>query len=293
MVTSMTGFGRAEVSKKGATVSAEVRSVNNRHLDVSTRLPRSLQLREKEIKDIIREHLGRGSLSVSIKLEQENDGASSMRVNAAAAKSIYQLLNDLRKAIRLKEEVKLEHLLTFSEIFAVTDETDSSEREWKLASEALVKSLADLNKMRVQEGKELAKDLERRVKWLNAKIDEIEKLSKLRVPEERMRLQERIAQLVSDQTVIDQRRLELEIALMADKLDVTEECVRFRSHTKFFVDAMRSPEPAGRRLNFLVQEINREVNTIGSKSNDPAMAHTVVGVKEELEKIREQIQNVE
>ena len=289
----MTGYGRAEVSKKGVTVAAEVRSVNNRHLEVSTRLPRSLQQREKDVKDLIREHLNRGSLSVSIKIDRENDGASPMKVNTAAAKSIRALLEDLRKATKLKEEVKLEHLLTFSEIFEAQDEDDAGEREWKLAAEAIGKSLVDLNKMRVQEGKELAKDLERRVKWMNAKMDEIEMLSKKRIPEERARLHERIAQLVSDKNIIDQNRLELEIALMADKLDVTEESVRFRSHTKFFVDAMKSSEPSGRRLNFLVQEINREVNTVGSKSNDASMAQLVVSVKEELEKIREQIQNIE
>jgi len=293
VVTSMTGYGRAEISKKWITIAAEVRSVNNRHLEVSTRLPRTLQQREKDIKDLIREHLNRGSLSVSIKIDRENDGSSPMSVNTAAAKSIHKLLEDLRKTVKLKEPVRLEHLLTFSEIFEAKDENGTDEQEWKLAAEAIGKSLVDLNKMRVQEGKELAKDLEKRIKWMNGQVDEVEKLSKQRIPEERARLQERIALLVSDRNIVDQNRLELEIALMVDKLDVTEECVRFRSHTKFFLDAMKSPEPSGRRLNFLTQEINREVNTMGSKSNDSAMAHLVVNVKEELEKIREQIQNIE
>jgi uncharacterized protein (TIGR00255 family) len=267
--------------------------VNNRHLEVSTRLPRSLQQREKDVKDLIREHLNRGSLSVSIKIDRENDGASPMSVNVAAARSIHKLLQDLRKTVKLKEEVTLQHLLTFSEIFEAKDESGTDEQEWKLAAEAIGKSLQGLNKMRIQEGKELAKDMEKRIKWMNSQIDEIEKLSRQRIPEERTRLQQRIEQLVSDKNIVDQNRLELEIALMADKLDVTEECVRFRSHTKFFVDAMKSAEPSGRKLNFLVQEINREVNTMGSKSNDTAMAHLVVSVKEELEKIREQVQNIE
>jgi uncharacterized protein (TIGR00255 family) len=124
-------------------------------------------------------------------------------------------------------------------------------------------------------------------------IDKIEQLSKERIPEERKNLHERIAVLIEDKFVIDQNRLELEIALLADKLDVTEECVRYRSHNKFFLDAMKKDENAGRKLNFLIQEMNREANTIGSKTNDATIAYLVVGLKEELEKIREQLQNIE
>jgi uncharacterized protein (TIGR00255 family) len=128
---------------------------------------------------------------------------------------------------------------------------------------------------------------------MNETIDQIEKLSKEQVPEERKNLQERITQLLEDKFTIDQNRLELEIALLVDKLDVTEECVRYRSHNKYFLDALTKGEAAGRKLNFLIQEMNREANTIGSKSNDAAIAHLVIGLKEELEKIREQLQNIE
>jgi uncharacterized protein (TIGR00255 family) len=147
--------------------------------------------------------------------------------------------------------------------------------------------------MRQNEGRELVKDLEPRIRRLNETVDRIEALSKERIPEERRRLNERITQLLEDKNIIDQNRLELEIALLADKLDVTEECVRFRSHNKFFLEALASEESAGRKLNFLVQEINREANTIGSKMNDAEIAHLVVQMKEQLEKIREQLQNIE
>lgn len=293
MVSSMTGYGRAEISKQGLTVSVEIRSVNNRFLDVTTRLPRILSQREKEVKDAVRASLSRGSVNVTMKIEQEDNGISLHKVNAAAAKSYFKLLNDLRRTVKIREQVKLQHLLNFSEVLQPEDSDDSDEREWSLAQQALSQALTQLNEMRVQEGRELASDLERRIQWMSDTLNEVERISVGRIPEERKRLQERIEQLVSDKKVVDQNRLELEIALIADKLDVTEECVRFRSHNKFFLEALRGSEIAGRKLNFLVQEINREVNTIGSKANDPAMSHLVVKLKEELEKIREQLQNIE
>lgn len=289
----MTGYGQGESAKAGVTVSVEVRSVNNRHLEVSPRLPRSLAQREKEIKDIIRSLVGRGSLSVSVKVEKKDDTGAALHINKGAAKHIYKMLLDLRSTLKLKEEVRIEHLLHFSEIIEGGDQNGDDEQEWTLAEQALRKALKGLNDMRTREGKELSKDLKARVEGMNRSLDEIERLAALRVPEERQRLLERVGQLVSDQRVLDQNRLEIEIALLAERLDVTEELVRFRSHNKMFLGALADKEAAGRRLNFIVQEMNREANTIGSKSNDASMTKIVVGIKEELEKVREQVQNIE
>jgi len=289
----MTGFGRAEAAKRGITATVEVRGVNSRYLDVTTRLPRPLSQREKDIKEIVRSCVNRGNLVVSVTLEEESDGSAPVSVNKAAAKTYIKLLNELRKTAKIREKVRLEHLLKFSEVFEVPREEQSDTRQWAVVEGALRKALDEFNLMRRNEGSELAKDLERRIQWMAVTVDKIEGLSRARIPEERKRLHERIAQLVEEKSVIDQNRLELEIALLADKLDVTEECVRFRSHTKFFLEAMASPESAGRKLNFLVQEINREANTIGSKTNDSEIAHLVVQMKEELEKVREQLQNIE
>jgi uncharacterized protein (TIGR00255 family) len=293
VIVSMTGFGRAEAGKDGVMVSAEIRSVNSRYLDLTTRLPRILSQREKDVKEIVRSYLNRGSLNVVIKIERATDGAVPLKVNAAAAKSYFRLLNELRRSVKLRERVKLEHLLNFSEILEPVDEEQSDEFEWTLAQDALHKALEGLNTMRAQEGLELANDLKKRILAMDETVDQIEKLSKERIPEERTNLQERIKQLLGDKFVVDQNRLEMEIALLADKLDVTEECVRYRSHNKYFLDALIKGEANGRKLNFLVQEMNREANTVGSKSNDAAIAHMVVGLKEELEKIREQLQNIE
>ena len=293
MVASMTGFGRAEVSRDGINISAEVRSVNSRYLDLTLRLPRSISQREKELKDIVRTFLNRGNLNITVKIAYDLNGAIPLKVNTAAARSYFKLLNEIRKSVKIREQVKLEHLLTFSEVLEPIEEEETDEREWELVQKTVRQALENLNVMRSQEGSELAKDLEKRIHRMEETLNEVEKLSKERIPEERKNLHERIAQLVEDKFVIDQNRLELEIALMVDKLDITEECVRYRSHNKFFLEALNKNEAAGRKLNFLVQEMNREANTIGSKSSDAAIAHMIIGLKEELEKIREQLQNIE
>ena len=293
MVASMTGFGRAEVNKDGITVRTEVRSVNSRYLDLTLRLPRNFSQREKEMKDIVRTFLNRGNLNIIVKIEHDSNDVVPLKVNKAAAKSYYKLLNEIRKSVKLREQVKLEHLLTFSDVLEPVDEEETDETEWELVQESVRQALESLNAMRAQEGSELAADLEKRIRWMDETLNEVEKLSKERIPEERKNLHERIAELVEDKFVIDQNRLELEIALLVDKLDVTEECVRYRSHNKYFLEALNKNEAAGRKLNFLVQEMNREANTIGSKSSDATIAHLIVGLKEELEKIREQLQNIE
>ena len=293
MVASMTGFGRAEVSRDGINISAEVRSVNSRYLDLTLRLPRSISQREKELKDIVRTFLNRGNLNITVKIAYDSNGAIPLKVNTAAAKSYFKLLNEIRKSVKIREQVKLEHLLTFSEVLEPLEEEETDELEWELVQETVRQALENLNTMRSQEGNELAKDLEKRIHRMEETLNEVEKLSKERIPEERKNLHERIAQMIEDKFVIDQNRLELEIALMVDKLDITEECVRYRSHNKFFLEALNKNEAAGRKLNFLVQEMNREANTIGSKSSDADIAHKIIGLKEELEKIREQLQNIE
>lgn len=292
MIESMTGYGKGEATKNGITFTVELRSVNNRFLEISSRVPRSLQQRENEIRDIVRSKIARGKITISVNKEEEENNELAISVDKERTKAIYRLLSQLRKTAKIKEPVKLEHLLHFSEIFT-TQEVEEDETEWKIFLQALHTALDDLKAMRMKEGAELSKDLKRRIEHLNATIDTVESLSVQRIPEERKKLQERIAAMLEDKSIIDNQRLELEIALLSDRLDVTEECVRFRSHNKFFLEALNSKESEGRKLNFLIQEMNREANTIGSKCNDVQIAHLVVGIKEELEKIREQLQNIE
>ncbi len=293
MIESMTGYGRGEATHNGITFSVEVRSVNNRFLEVSSRLPKTLAQRENEIKEIVRAKIQRGKITVNASSLQETNDVLPIRIDTKAAKSVVKILNDLRKATKIKESVKLEHVLRFSEIFETLDSEETNEDEWRAFEKALVLSLSDLKTMRQKEGAELAKDLKARVLGIEQRLDEIEVISIQRIPEERVRLHERIALLVEDPKIISKERLELEIALLSDKLDVTEECVRFRSHNKFFLEALNNGDSAGRKLNFLIQEMNREANTIGSKINEITITHHVVAIKEELERIREQLQNLE
>ncbi len=292
MVASMTGYGRGEVSAKGMNVAVELRSVNSRFLEVSTRLPRSLSIRENEIKEIIRKRVSRGKINLLVVVERENDGDIPVRVNASAAKGYYKLLNELRKTVKLKQTVRLEHLLQFSEVLEPLEIENTDEKEWALVQKALDKAVDTLLTMKRNEGEELGKDFRHRIGILEKKLTQIEKISVEQVPTERIRLRERIQQLLEKEN-IDEGRLEMELAMMADRLDVTEECVRFRSHNKFFLDALANDEAAGRKLNFLIQEMNREANTIGSKSSAAEIAHLVVNIKEEIERIREQLQNIE
>ncbi len=292
MISSMTGYGRAEVVVEGITAIVELRSVNSRYLEVNSRLPRTLSQRENDVKEVVRQKLNRGKVNVNVTVEHASNGTVPIKIDKPTAKAYYRLLNDLRKTVKLKEKVSLEHLLKFSDIIKAEESEDAGEAEWEVVTRALTTALDDLNTMRRNEGSELKKDFMMRLSGMEERVNEIERLSRERIPEERQRLNERVRQIV-DEGKIDPARLELEIVLLADKLDVTEECVRFRSHVKFFADALDGGESAGRKLNFLIQEMNREINTIGSKSNDTAIAHTVVGVKEELERIREQLQNIE
>jgi uncharacterized protein (TIGR00255 family) len=292
MITSMTGFGRGEATSGGVSIAVELRTVNSRFLEVSSRLPGVLSRRENEIKDVIRKRIARGKVNLFASVVREESAAIPLAINVPVAKACMAMLNQLRKTARIKEPVKIEHLLHFSEIFEEQGTDNLEEREWDATLQALNASIDGLEEMRRGEGGELARDFRKRIALLEEQLAAVETLSKAQVPAERTRLRERIAQLLEDQPV-DERRLELEIALLADHLDVTEECVRFRSHNKFFLAAIDAPEPAGRKLNFLIQEMNREVNTIGSKSSATEIAHIVVAMKEELEKIREQLQNIE
>jgi len=177
--------------------------------------------------------------------------------------------------------------------FGRSDADESDEAEWAVVQVGLSRAAKELMAMRVREGRALEKDLRKRIRFMRRTVSTIETAAAKRIPAERTKLKARIAELVEDPRIIDENRLELEIAILSEKLDVTEECVRFRSHLEVFDETLSGTEPAGRKLNFLVQEMNREINTIGSKVNDAGVQHRVVALKEEMERVREQLQNIE
>lgn len=293
MLESMTGFGRAEYNDNGVRALAEVRSVNYRYTETSFRLPQELQNFESQLKDVVLQHIERGKVNITIELELQEEDLFKVQLNPTAAKAYKKLLEDLRRETDTEEEVRIEHLLQFKEIFG-GKELSASEQERMVdtAQKALDQACRELSDMRIKEGERLKEDLTKRIDQIAEHRDKIAELAEHRVPEARRKLQERIQSLLQDQNKVEEERLEQEIALLADRLDISEEVVRLESHLHFFRKSMNAEKSAGRKLNFLVQEIHREVNTIGSKAGNADISHHVVEIKEILENIREQVQNI-
>ncbi len=292
MLVSMTGYGTATAVNGQGSVTAELRSVNSRFYEFSSRLPKHLQTRELELKEAVRARIRRGKVNLSVSVDKNAGGEVPLKVDAEAARAYVALLRELQTVTGIEEEIRLEAVMKFSDVFRAEEQADLSEEEWELVLQAVGEAADNLHAMRAQEGAELAQDLRQRIEVMNSGMDEIEKAKAGRSELEYQRLKERLGNLITDEKV-DPDRLEMEIALLADKMDITEELVRFRSHTKFFLEALDANDSEGRKLSFLLQEMNREANTISSKSYDAGISHIVVSVKEELERIREQIQNIE
>lgn len=291
MIKSMTGFGRFEATVLGMRCNIEARCVNGRYLEVSTKLPKDWADKELLIRDVIREYVSRGSLSMFIRVD-ESSVAPTVQLNTEAARSYVQALRALQQELGIAGDVTLDHVVAFDGVFQTPSAAASEVDVWPELKIAVAGALEALNGMRAKEGAQLALDFLTRLEMIEQSLQLVEGRSQERIPLERERLRERIRQLVDD-AVVDEQRLQLEIAILSDKLDVSEECVRLRSHIRFFRENLAEGAGVGRKLNFLLQEMNREVNTIGSKSNDPEIARIVVGMKEEFERIREQVQNIE
>lgn len=291
MILSMTGFSKADINRKGLKVTAEIRSVNGRGLDVNLRLPKSLADKEFEIRDRIKKVISRGSISINLYTEADTT-SKEFNLNTGLAKGIKDELDACRKELKIKETIKMEHVLQFSNFFTQREAEVDANLEWTLAKDAISKSLKLLVNMRKREGSNIARDIDKRIKNVHSLIRSIEENEIDRLPREREKLRQRIAQ-VFDNDEIDESRLQMEMVILADKLDISEECVRMQSHIKLFFETIKENESNGRKLNFLLQEMLRETNTIGSKCNDSTIAHKVVSIKEELERVREQVQNVE
>ena len=213
-------------------------------------------------------------------------------IDEQTASAVFESLKSLNRKLKIKEQVKLEHLLTFSQFFNNQENNSDSELQWKIVKRTLITALKKIDQMRAKEGQQIIRDFQYRIKKVASAVEKIESLSVKRVMDEREKIRLRIAQLFESDE-IDENRIQMEIVLVANRLDVSEECVRLRSHVKFFNETTKLNEPVGQKLNFLLQEMNREINTIGSKSDSAEISQIVIGVKEELERIREQVQNIE
>jgi uncharacterized protein (TIGR00255 family) len=292
MIKSMTGFSKVEETVGNVNIAVELKSLNGKNLELNFRMPKFLNEKEIELREIFRKSIFRGTLSIYINIEDKLAG-ENFSFNIEEARKIQDELLNLRKELKIKETIKIEHVLAYSEHFK--DQSSNSEftpEIWDATRKCVLKAIEELDSMRRKEGGNIARDLGRRLKFFTDQVKEIEKLGIERIPEEQERYKEKIARMFENDE-IDEQRLQTEIVLMADKLDISEECVRLLSHLQLFNEYMRDKMPSGRKLNFLMQEIHREVNTIGSKSSYTKISHKVVNLKEDIERIREQVQNVE
>jgi uncharacterized protein (TIGR00255 family) len=293
MIHSMTGFGRGQASSNGISVTAEAKSVNSRYLDISFHLPQEIQEKELALKELIQSKINRGNINVNIRIDKVETGQLEITINPKLVKGYKNLLEELRDVAQIEAAVSLHDLVKFDEIFVSREQDDKILKTiWQLSKKAAAESLNQLANMRAKEGKQLENDLHQRVDDIETKMEIIKSLTSNRAEESRNELLGRIQKLVGNEK-LDEERLEMEVAILVDKMDITEEIVRLQSHIKFFKEALESEETVGRRLKFLSQEMNREINTIGSKANSSEISQHVVHAKESLEQIREQIQNVE
>ena len=291
MISSMTGYGRSSSTHDGFTFTAEMRSVNHRYADISLRLPRELYPLEDRIRRMLLESIKRGRVDVSLVMDDMPAGLRQVKVNYDLAEDYYQALQLLSRRLKLSDEVKLKHLLQMPELFKPGSITLTEEQIWPAVSEALQEALTKLLDQRRIEGENLCRDLLERCGRLEEMIAIIAVRAEEAKEDCRRRTEQKFAEFLAGQ--FEETRLLMECAILVEKMGVDEELVRFKSNVEAFRSNLTGSDPAGRKLDFIAQEMFREVNTIGSKAADYRMTNLVVELKAELEKIREQIQNLE
>ncbi|HTY21138.1 MAG TPA: YicC/YloC family endoribonuclease [Geobacteraceae bacterium] len=292
MIKSMTGYGKHEVTLEHGRIIAEIRAVNHRYGEVFVKLPRSLLSLENDVRKCIAERLKRGKIEVYVQFEGVAGAGGTPAINIPLAKAYYDAFVKLKDSLGLYDPVPLSLIASQKDLLISEESGESYDSVRGALIDAVRMAVDHLDAMRLREGRALLEDLRPRRLLLSALLTRVTERSPNAVAENAARFKARVMQLTGDNG-IDEGRLVQEIALMADRWDINEELVRFRSHLKQFDETMEMDEPIGRKLDFLIQELNREVNTIGSKANDAEITSIIVELKSELEKIREQVQNIE
>lgn len=294
MLLSMTGYGRAEGRDRGRTVSVEIRTVNHRFAEISIRLPKSLAMLENRVRDRIQEKLSRGKINVAITMDGDEGEMGELKIDEGVARRYATLLRDLKEKLHLKGDLELSTFVTLPDVITFEKNELDEEEGWRVLSPPLAGAIEDLLRMKRREGEILGRDLTARLHKILGAVEKVEGRVPLMIDSVRSRLKDRLQEILPESEADYQRqRLEAELVLFADRTDSTEECVRLRAHCQQFLELIDAPEPAGRKLNFLLQEMNREANTIGSKSSDVEIAREVITIKEESERLREQVANIE
>lgn len=292
MIRSMTGYGRAQRQIDGRDITVEIKSVNHRFFEFSARVPRMYGYVEEKLKSYIQGLISRGKVEVGVTLQSFDAGNVSVEINRELAGAYVRSLRDLGHEFHLQDDLTLSSVSRFTDIFTVSREPEDEEAVWSAIKTVADEAVAKFVNMRTVEGERLKADLLARLAFIESKVAVVVEQSPRTVEAYRERLSAKIAEVLADRQ-IDEARIITEAAIFADRIAVDEETVRLSSHIAQFRDILTHDEPVGRKLDFLVQEINREVNTIGSKAQDVFIAQIVVDMKSEVEKIREQIQNIE
>jgi len=287
----MTGFGMGESNVNGVASKVEMKSVNNRYCDIKVRMPvQSLDVLQK-IENIIQHRISRGSINVLIKVDSCNDNISNIKLNEELLNSYIQSLNRLIEITQIEEKINLESLLRYKEIFEFVKE-DESEDLWKSMKVSLENALNNLVKSREEEGNKLIEDILKRVDKMKIIVGQIEVNKDQCLKEYQEKLKQKIEQIGQDVS-LDQGRLEMEVSILAQKSDVSEEITRLKTHFNQLKRITKNVSPIGRKIEFYTQEIGREINTIGAKSNHESISSKIIRLKDELEKIKEQSRNIE
>lgn len=292
MLKSMTGFGRGEGETTLGKVFVESRSVNHRYCDINVKLPRRLAPFETRIKELVRSHVSRGRIDISLKVDAMGEERAQLSVDFHLAEQYYRALQSLKEKLRLKDKITLELLAGAKDLITAKEEPTDLEPYWQEIVPILKRSFQDMDEMKRSEGEALAKDLHQRLQRIAQQLEGIKGQYSSRLDAYQNRLAERLRSLLGG-VEVDSFRFQQEIALLAERTDITEEIVRAESHLGQFLTLLEADEPVGRKMDFLLQEINREINTVSSKANDAEISQRAIEIKGELEKIREQVQNLE
>jgi uncharacterized protein (TIGR00255 family) len=292
MILSMTGYGKGTASNGKWQSDVEVKSINSRYLEVFLKYPPLLANKEYELRELIKSKIRRGKLNVSIQIKKNGSEDESVFLDESRLKNYLALIKKIKKSAKITDKIKLDHILMNRDILSSSVE-EINDGDFEVIKKSVLLSLDSLMQMKKNEGSELEKDLKKRIKSIEKYLDLIEKDAKPSVGDHFAKYKEKVKNLLEDNANINNDRLETELAMMAERADITEECVRLRSHIKFVLSSIDKEEDPGRKLNFLCQEMNREANTISAKTLSTAITHNSVYIKEEIERIREQIQNIE
>lgn len=292
MLKSMTGYGRQETVTEGKKILVEIKSVNHRFSDYNIKVPRHLGFLEDKVRQYASERVTRGKIDIYVSVENYDSADCDIMLNEELAKNYIEVLQELRDKFGLRDDISVSSVARYSDIFKTERREDDQEELWRLVKSVMSDAADAFVAMREREGARIEKDLRERIAYMSSLAAKVDERSPQTVAEYRDKLYAKIKELLEDRE-IDEARILTEVAIFADKVAVNEETVRLSSHFEEFYQILDSGEPAGRKLDFLIQEINREVNTIGSKANDIEIAKIVVTLKGEIEKLREQIQNIE